>query len=453
MTDSHIPPARNGSYPVRGGNLLAPLVDGDVAFARICAAVAAAKKSVWLTIAYLDPAFHMPDGRSLFDVLDQAQARGLDVRAIIWRTDNKEELLFNGTEAEREWLGDRGSRFLIRWDRAHKYYCQHQKTWLMDAGAPDEVAFVGGINLDAASVSPVGHAGRAVAQIHDVYCELRGPCASDVQHNFVQRWNEASERTREDGVWPDLKSQTQLEFPKAPSPAAGKSRVQIQRTVHAGMFTDGTAAPDAAPFDIAKGESSVFEQYGAAIDAAKSSIYIEDQYIAAPAIVAKLAAALARGVDVVYLAPADPETRVREARTKAEAKPFFDALAALGKFENFLLAGIAAKGADGKLRNVYVHAKIMLVDDAWGTIGSTNIATQSFYCDTEMNASFWDAVVARDLRTRLFAEHLATDTSAMDDRTALKIYREIARANVQARERGEEMQGLAFALDPARYGL
>ncbi|HEX4534905.1 MAG TPA: hypothetical protein VH000_11785, partial [Rhizomicrobium sp.] len=61
--------------------------------------------------------------------------------------------------------------------------------------------------------------------------------------------------------------------------------------------------------------------------------------------------------------------------------------------------------------------------------------------------------VARDLRARLFAEHLATDTSAMDDRAALKMYREIARANVQARERGEEMQGLAFALNPARYGL
>jgi len=321
MSDSHIPPAHHGSYPVRDGNLFVPLVDGAVAFARISDAVAAARKSVWLTVAYLDPAFRMPDGRSLFDVLDEAQARGLDVRAIIWRTDNKEDLLFDGTAAERAWLGDRGSRFLIRWDRAHKYYCQHQKLWLVDAGEANEIAFIGGINLDAASVSPAGHAGRA-GQIHDVYCELRGPSASDAYHNFVQRWNEASERDREDGVWPDLKSQTQLAFPVISSPRAGETRVQLQRTVHAGLFKDGTAAPDTAPFDIAKGESSVFEQYTAAIDAAKNTVYIEDQYLASPDIVARLTAALQRGVDVIYLAPANPEERVKAARLKPETKPF-----------------------------------------------------------------------------------------------------------------------------------
>ena len=46
-------------------------------------------------------------------------------------------------------LDARGSRFRIRWDRAPGPYCQHQKSWLIDAGQASETAFVGGINLTA----------------------------------------------------------------------------------------------------------------------------------------------------------------------------------------------------------------------------------------------------------------------------------------------------------------
>jgi phosphatidylserine/phosphatidylglycerophosphate/cardiolipin synthase-like enzyme len=92
------------------------------------------------------------------------------------------------------------------------------------------------------------------------------------------------------------------------------------------------------------------------------------------------------------------------------------------------------------------------VDDAWATIGSTNVADRSFYGDTELNASFWDAETARRLRTTLLAEHLGRDTSALDDRAALALFRELARENRSRRERGDLLDGLAFAVDPARYG-
>ncbi len=73
----HIPFVRSGSYPLRAGNAVRPLVDGEPAFRRICEAVEAAKQSVWVTVAFLSPDFLMPDGRgSVFDVLDRASARG-----------------------------------------------------------------------------------------------------------------------------------------------------------------------------------------------------------------------------------------------------------------------------------------------------------------------------------------------------------------------------------------
>jgi phosphatidylserine/phosphatidylglycerophosphate/cardiolipin synthase-like enzyme len=450
---NHIPAAEKCSYPVRAGNFVRPLVDGEAAFTRICEAVEAAQTSVWVTVAYIHPEFRMPGGRgTVFDVLDRAAARGVDVRVIFWRADHAEGEHFHGHDGDHAFLRAHASKIHIRWDRAQRHYCQHQKSWLIDAGHASETAFVGGINLIPSSVRAAkGHTNRPGRHTHDVYCELRGPAATDVRHNFVQRWNEASEREKPQGFWPEGGSDN-LAFPTTVSHATGKSIVQIQRTIRAGHHVDGAATPGGVTFDIAAGESSVFEQYAKAVDAARDAIYIEDQYIASPQIVEHLHGALARGVDVIFLCPADPEQQIKDSRANAKAAPFYERVAALGAYPNFLLAGIAAHQADGSETVVYVHDKIMLVDDLWATIGSCNIATQSFFNDAEMNAAIWDEDVVRALRIELLAEHLGIDTGRMEMRDALRLYREAARANAQARHHGEAMTGLAFALDPASYG-
>jgi hypothetical protein len=57
------------------------------------------------------------------------------------------------------------------------------------------------------------------------------------------------------------------------------------------------------------------------------------------------------------------------------------------------------------------------------------------------------------MRVELFQEHLATDTSEMDDTGALLLFRRIARENRQRHERSDpNWQGLAFSLDVATYG-
>jgi cardiolipin synthase A/B len=451
---SHIPFPAAGSYPARSGNLLRPLVDGAAAFRRICEAMEVARHSVWLTLTFMAPDFQMPDGRgSLFDVLDGAVKRGLDVRVIFWRP-NPESAgygqAFPGSPAERDMLRRRGSRFRARWDRAHGAYCHHQKSWLIDAGQSSETAFVGGINPTfRAGASLPGHRGED--QRHDVYLEITGPSASDVHHNFVQRWNEASERIAEDGTW-GRDGNDNLAFPSEPSVVRGASLVQIQRTVHANRYSDGHPSPQGRPYDIAGGERSVLDQYLLAIDAARRSIYIENQAAPVPAVAERIEAALKRGVNVVALVPAQPEEYVRKARRTLEAKAFFDRLAALGGYENFTLAGIAGPNGQGGRSNTYVHAKIMLVDDAWATIGSCNLHRYSLYGNTEMNASFWDPKVVCALRSDLLAEHLGQDTAPLDDRAALELYRQVARENRRKRDGGDcDWQGLAFNLDPATY--
>jgi cardiolipin synthase len=247
----------------------------------------------------------MPDGRgSAFDVLDRASARGLDVRVLFWRPDH--ETLFEatgvpakghtrnafwGSPQQRAQLDERNSGILIRWDRAHRGFCQHQKSWLIDAGHESETAFVGGINLNPHSVVAPDHHGEG--QNHDVYVEVTGPATVDVHHNFVQRWNEASERSAADGLFGEDAVQD-LPFPTRLPPPRGPVTVQIQRTIHSGLYADSHPSPGCDPFDIAAGERSIFEQYRAAIGAARRSIYIENQYVEVFEIVACLHGALDR---------------------------------------------------------------------------------------------------------------------------------------------------------------
>ena len=452
MNEPYIPFLSTGSYPVRAGNRVRPLVDGEALFRRVCEAIETARHSVWLTAAFFAEV-QMPDGHgTALDVLDRAAARGLDVRLIIWRPNAENgpvDNTFPGTAANHELLRQRGSRFKARWDRAPGRYCQHQKSWVFDAGHPTETSFVGGMNLTTKGLGWRGHAGGIGR--HDIYLEVTGPAATDVHHNFVQRWNEASERREADGLW-GHSGDEMLPFPARLSPEHGSALVQIQRNLPPGRYSDGLAAPGGASYDVVRGERSVTEQYVQAISAARRAIYIENQALPVPEIAIPLQAALERGVDVMYLAPADPEPYVRRDRKDPQHHERFERIAALGRHPNFALAGIAAPNADGQRANIYVHAKMMLIDDAWATIGSCNLHGFSLFGNTEMNATFWDPEVVRALRCDLLAEHLDEDTTMLDDRAALALYRRVAQENRRRRDAGDQAwQGIVFSLDPATY--
>lgn len=436
---------------MRPGNFVRPLIDGVPAFRRICEAIDGARLSVWLTVTFLWPGFEMPDGRgSTFAVLDRAAARGIDVRLICWRPDEETAGLrrnaFWGSPEQIAQLHELRSGVNIRWDRAHPGFCQHQKCWLVDAGCENETAFVGGINLNPHSLVTPGHHGEG--HNHDVFVEVAGPSAADVHHNFVQRWNEASERLAPDGCW-GVGSTADLPFPTRLPAERGRAVVQIQRTTHAGRYLDRQATPGGVPFDIAAGEQTNFHQYCAAIDAARRSIYIENQYVDVPPIVDCLRRALQRGVEVVLLMPAQPDVSLP---VPAERRAFLQARATLGAYPNFLLAGIAGMNSDGHRTPVYVHAKLMLVDDEWATVGSCNLHHFSLFGNGEINAAFAEPNTVRAFRCELLREHLDEDTSGLDDRSALRLFCQIARANRSKLEAGDAAwQGLAFELDPATY--
>jgi phosphatidylserine/phosphatidylglycerophosphate/cardiolipin synthase-like enzyme len=455
--DFPIPFAESGSYPVRGGNRLRPLIDGEPAYTRICEAVEAAQHSVWLTVAWIWDSFVLPGGRgSLFDMLDAASARGIDVRVIFYRHTAEgpfpRHITFGGTPEQRLWLENRGSKFFARWDSTPVWSFHHQKSWIVDAGHGCEIAFVGGMNMKPSTLGTRGHVSvDGTTQDHDAYVEIAGPCATDVHHNFVQRWNEASERHQDDGLFghaPD----DRLPLPMRLSPSRGVITAQVQRTIPNDHYAEGAWALREAAYDIAGGEFSVEEQYARAIDAARHAIYIENQAFSEASMIARLKQALERGVQVAAVVPARGEHHMRHFRETGEHKALFDLIAACGRHENFTLAGLGGAMPDGSRGDVYVHGKLMLVDDVFATIGSTNFAERSFRNQTEMNVSFQDAAAVKALRCDLFDEHLAWDTSVLGPADALRLFAATARANARCRAAGDHAwQGIAFALDPASY--
>jgi phosphatidylserine/phosphatidylglycerophosphate/cardiolipin synthase-like enzyme len=157
-------------------------------------------------------------------------------------------------------------------------------------------------------------------------------------------------------------------------------------------------------------------------------------------------------VDVTFLAPGVPHPDMTAARKHPSSQPFFEQIARLGEYPNFLLAGIAGNVPAGGYHDIYVHAKTTLIDDAWATIGSTNIANRSFHRDTELNASFWHPETVRTLRVELLKEHLGEDTNRMGMREAMGLYREVAAANAERRREGRPLEALTHKIDPAQYG-
>jgi hypothetical protein len=137
-------------------------------------------------------------------VLDAAVERELDVRAIFWRhwllAEYKPDLHFAGTDADRAMLAARGSRFLARWDQAHGRYCQHQKSWLIDAG---EIGFVGGINLEVTSNVPVGHPPNGHGDLNNEMAAARKDSRNDAFFGSLGALGEYE-------VWPASRSASPL---------------------------------------------------------------------------------------------------------------------------------------------------------------------------------------------------------------------------------------------------
>ncbi|MBC8069972.1 MAG: hypothetical protein IAG13_16660, partial [Deltaproteobacteria bacterium] len=189
------------------------------------------------------------------------------------------------------------------------------------------------------------------------------------------------------------------------------------------------------------GESGILKAYYRAIYNARRYIYIENQYFRSPDIGLALAQALAlnprlRLVVVVWpvnegaVSFVDP-SGYYTAKTLAAirtARPDFELSRLL----------VPADDADGERRwvPIDVHAKVMIIDDVWVTIGSANINDRGFKTEGEINTVVLDETIATDLRKRLMAEHLglrSDDPRLVDVDQAFDLWDQHGRENPERR--------------------
>ena len=435
----YLPFVSSGSYPIRAGNAVRPLVDGGPAFARICEAVANARRSVWVTVAFHEHGVqHARRPRQLLRrARPRAGARRRRARDLLApRRAGSASIPARTSRARRRTASSwrrRGSRFLARWDHAHGRYCQHQKSWLVDAGQPGEVAFVGGINLNQGSVVAPGHAGDASTAARTT-CTSRcaGPRRPTCTTTSCSAGTRRATATRTTGSGPTRASQDLLRLPAARCrrPRA-TCRCRSSAPCGASGTRDGTPPPAGERFAIERRRAlSIFDQYLTAIDAARAQRSTSRTRRSARAQVVDALHARARPRRRRGR-PRARRSQRRDGRGRAaipKNAPFFEQLAALGQHDHFALVGHRRElAAPANTRTSTCTPRSRSSTTSGATIGSANIGNRSFFGDTELNASFWHAPTVRALRRELLLEHLGRDTRDLDARAALRLYRDVAR--------------------------
>lgn len=98
--------------------------------------------------------------------------------------------------------------------------------------------------------------------------------------------------------------------------------------------------------------------------------------------------------------------------------------------------------------DVYVHSKLMIVDDVFTTLGSANINTRSMQVDSELNICIEDPAVTRPLREHLFGVHTGEETIGADMAEIYKKWNEILKKNNTRRMRGLQRETVMTSKSP-----
>jgi phosphatidylserine/phosphatidylglycerophosphate/cardiolipin synthase-like enzyme len=398
------------SRPPRAGNHLEVLVDGSEALPRIAEAIESARSSVWLAGWFFTPGFRLRPDReeTLRDLL--AAAAHADVRVLAWA--GAPLPLFHPDRSEVRAAAAElahGSRVRVALDaRERPMHCHHEKLVIVDG----ETAFVGGIDLTSYAgdrLDTPEHRARGSVGWHDAAALVRGPAVTDVADYFRVRWHEATGES----------------LPAAAPEPAGDVELQLVRTV-----------PEQIYRALPRGELTILESYLRALRSAERLIYLENQFLWSPEIVAVLAERLENAPDgfrLLVVLPMKPNNGADDTRGQ------LGLLVTADDGRGRLLACALQQRGPGA-QPVYVHAKIGIVDDRWLTVGSANLNEHSLFNDTEVNVVTHDTRIARAVRLRLWSEHLerpAEDLGGDPTDLVERLWRPLADEQTARRERGE----------------
>lgn len=358
------------------GNQVTELLNGDAIFPAMLGAIRGAERTITFeTFIYWSGGI----GREFADALSARARAGVRVLILLdWVGSAKmdedllEELRAAGCELTRY--------HEPRWYNLTRFNNRtHRKVLVVDG----RLGFTGGVGIGDEWT------GRAQDPEHwrDTHFRVEGPVVAQMQAVFMVNW---------------IKTRARVEHTDDFFPALRPAGPQVAQMFH--------SSPE-------EGSENIRLMYLLSIAAARRTLRLEQAYfVPDDLITGMLAAAARRGVRVEVIVPGEliDTQKVR--------------LASRSRWGPLLEAGVRIF----EYQPTNLHAKIMVVDGVWSSVGSTNFDNRAFRLNDEANLNLYDRAFAGQMERTLDADREKS--------------REITLADWRARSRREKIQGWFWAL-------
>ena len=324
-----------GPFSLAADNSVQPLENGDEAFPPMLEAIAAAKRSIALATYIFDGD---AVGAQFADALIAAHGRGVEVRVLI---DAVGQYYSRPAMVKRlRNAGVSAAAFmpiLRQWNMAALNLRNHRKLLLVDG----LLAFTGGMNIRAGNVlaKPNRH------PIRDLQFRVRGPVVSQLAAVFVSDWAFTTKEVLRGDAW---------------FPTQDKAGPVIARTV-----PDG---PD-EHFEVLK-----ITILAALAQATRSVLIATPYFLPDASLISALNTAALRGIAVDILLPSKNNLKLVQ-------------WASHTLYWQVLDRGCRIWHSPPP----FDHSKLMLVDEEWVLVGSTNWDPRSMRLNFELNLECYSA--------------------------------------------------------------
>ncbi|MGR3464763.1 phospholipase D-like domain-containing protein [Limimaricola sp.] len=403
-------------WQIARADRLAVIIDAADYFATIREVVRHAKRSVLFIGWDFDTRIELePDaegdgvpntlGAYLEWVVDQSP--DLQVHMLKWDLGILETLSRGSTPLVlADWLTS--ERIHMKLDHAHPSgAAHHQKIVVID----DVLAFCGGIDITATRWDTRDHpdedprrkrptSGRHYGPWHDITTAVSGEAARALGDLARQRWFDAT------GEELEAPGEQAPIWPSGLRPIASGHPAAISRTLPAYKDRDEVREIEAL--------------YLEAIGRAERTLYIESQYFASRRIAEAMAERLREpdGPEIVVVNPHTAQGWLEEKAMGTARARLLRIVHEADAQNRFRLYTPVTEGGT----HIYVHAKVVIMDDRLLRVGSSNMNNRSMGFDTECDVSIeahdGTAPELRDrivgLRNDLLAEHLGRSNEAVE---------------------------------------
>ena len=331
--------AATGVAPPTAGNRVTFVSGGDEAYQAVLSLIASAQDHVHAQFFILDVD---PVGKRFVQALAARAREGVRVRLLLddlgsWRA-------LRGIVRPLREAGGEVAAFLPAFP-LHRRWSGHLRNHRKLLIADGRKAFTGGMNIGKKYMGPR----TTKAQWRDRALVIEGPALQDLQALFLDDWAFATDEAAPPG---DL-------FPALPRFTAGDPPPCVLQVAASGP--DRQARP-------------IYEGVLAALAAARRRLWIETPYfVPDDGIGAALRNTALRGVDVRLIVPGTSDLRIVT-------------LAGRSYFDEMMAAGVRVH----LYRPTNLHAKVLVVDDAVGVVGSPNVDMRSFFLNFELGLFLYD---------------------------------------------------------------